>query len=201
MTWKRKPVTTHLTTWMLGGLALLAACSTPAPVVDARKIPVLQVEQIERGVLIVLPSAVLFEVGKSEINAIAAKPHLDRVAQLLTTKTTKSVSLEGHTDSDGPAALNDSLSLLRAQSLAQALETRGVAMSRISAAGFSFNRPAASNATDEGKRLNRRVEVIVLDEKLGTMTAGEPAGSFESAWARIKDMIDRGLVKPATNTP
>jgi outer membrane protein OmpA-like peptidoglycan-associated protein len=192
---------TRLTAWMLGGTAFLAACSTPAPVVEARKIPVLQIEQIERGVQIVLPSVVLFEVGKAEINVNAASPYLDRVAQLLTTKTSKSISVEGHTDSDGSAALNETLSLSRAQNLASALAARGVASGRISTAGFSFNRPAASNATEEGKRLNRRVEVIVLDEKIGVITAGEQAGAFESAWARMKDLMDKGLVKPAGSTP
>ena len=180
----------------LVGTTFLTACSTPAPVAPAAKPPVLQIEQIDRGVQIVLPSVVLFEVGKAELTAVDAGPYLDRVAQLLTTKTSKSVSVEGHTDSDGSATLNDTLSKSRAKTLADALAARGVAASRIVTAGYSFNRPAASNATEEGKRLNRRVEVIVLDEKVQTITAGEPAGSFESAWARMKDLVDRGLVKP-----
>ena len=180
----------------LVGTTFLTACSTPAPVAPAAKPPVLQIEQIDRGVQIVLPSVVLFEVGKAELTASDAGPYLDRVAQLLTTKTSKSVSVEGHTDSDGSATLNDTLSKSRAKTLADALAARGVAASRIVTAGYSFNRPAASNATEEGKRLNRRVEVIVLDEKVQAITAGEPAGSFESAWARMKDLVDRGLVKP-----
>jgi hypothetical protein len=69
-------------------------------------------------------------------------------------------------------------------------------MARVDTSGFSFNRPVASNATDEGKRLNRRVEIIVLDEKVEALTAGEPAGSFEAAWARLKDLIQSGAVKP-----
>lgn len=183
---------------VLAVAVLLTACTTPppAPVATPAKPPTLQIEQIDRGVQIVLPSVVLFDVGKSDLNATQAGPYLDRVAQLLTTKTNKAVSVEGHTDSDGSAALNEGLSKARAQRLADALAARGVANARIAATGYSFNRPAASNATDDGKRLNRRVEVIVLDEKVETLTAGEPAGSFESAWARMKDLIDRGLVKP-----
>lgn len=180
----------------LVGTTFLTACSTPAPVAPAAKPPVLQIEQIDRGVQIVLPSVVLFEVGKADLTAAEAGPYMDRVAQLLTTKTNKSVSVEGHTDADGSAALNDTLSKARAKTLADALTARGVAAARIVTAGYSFNRPAASNATEEGKRLNRRVEVIVLDEKVQTLTEGEPAGSFESAWARMKDLVDRGLVKP-----
>jgi outer membrane protein OmpA-like peptidoglycan-associated protein len=143
---------------------------------------------------------VLFEVGRSDLDARLAGPYLDRVAGLLTTKTTKAVSVEGHTDSDGSAALNDSLSKARAAALSAALQARGVAAARISTTGYSFNRPVASNATEDGKRLNRRVEVVVLEEKVENITAGEPAGSFESALARVKDLMDRGLIKPASST-
>jgi outer membrane protein OmpA-like peptidoglycan-associated protein len=184
--------------------ALLTACAAPPPApapapptVQASPPPRLLIEQLERGVQIVLPSVVLFAVGKADLGSPEAGPYLERVAQLLSTKTNKPISVEGHTDADGAAALNDALSKARAKTVADALGARGVAPGRLSTAGYSYNRPAASNATDEGKRLNRRVEVIVLDEKVENITAGEPAGSFESAWARVKDLIDRGLVKPA----
>jgi outer membrane protein OmpA-like peptidoglycan-associated protein len=155
------------------------------------------VEQLERGVLIVLPSVVLFDVNKSSFNMAEAGPYLERVARLLTTKTDKKVAVEGHTDSDGSAALNDALSKARATAVADALATRGVEGARIVTAGFSFNRPVASNATEDGKRLNRRVEIIVLDEKVAALTAGEPEGSFESAFAKLRQMVEAGLVKPA----
>jgi hypothetical protein len=74
----------------------------------------------------VLPSTVLFETGKSSFNAVEAGPFLDRVAQLLTRKTAKRVSVEGHTDADGAAALNEALSLARAKAVAEALAVRGV---------------------------------------------------------------------------
>jgi hypothetical protein len=121
------------------------------------------------------------------------------VAKLLTTKTAKRVSVEGHTDADGAPALNEALSLSRAKAVAEALSTRGLVAERLSTSGYSFNRPVASNATDDGKRLNRRVEIIVLDEQVATLTAGEPAGAFESAWAQIKHLMDQGLVKPAAS--
>lgn len=181
--------------------ALLAACATPEPPPappppPPYKGPVLQIAQIERGVQIVLPSTVLFEVGKSSFNAAEAGPFLDRVAKLLTTKTDKRVSVEGHTDADGSAALNDALSKARARAVSEALASRGVDAARMDSLGYSFNRPAAANSTDEGKRLNRRVELIVLDEKVEKLTEGEPSGSFEAAWSKLKDLIDKGLVKP-----
>ncbi|TDM08696.1 MAG: OmpA family protein [Ideonella sp. MAG2] len=180
--------------------ALLVACATPAPPPPPPpppyKGPVLQIAQIDRGVQIVLPSTVLFEVGKSSFNSSEADAFLDRVAKLLTTKTDKRVSVEGHTDSDGSAALNDTLSKARAKAVSDALASRGVDAARMDSAGFSFNRPAASNSTEDGKRLNRRVELIVLDEKVEKLTAGEHPGSFEAAWSKLKDMIDKGLIKP-----
>jgi len=179
----------------------LAACASkalpppPAPAPIYRG-PVLQIEQTERGVLLVLPSTVLFEVGKAEFKTAESAPYLDRLAHLLTTKSDKRLAVEGHTDSDGTAALNESLAKARAAAVAEALGARGVKRERMDIAGFSFSRPVASNATDEGKRLNRRVELIVLDEKVAAFTAGEPSGAFESAWAKLKALVDQGLVKP-----
>lgn len=187
---------TFLTVTIAAAAAVfLAGCATkPAP--KPYTGPVLQIEQLDRGVQITLPSTVLFKVGDSSFNASESGPYLDRVADLLTRKTDKKVSVEGHTDSDGSATLNDTLSKARAQAIADALLARGVKADRLSTVGYSFNRPIASNATDDGKRLNRRVELIVLDEKVATMTQGEPAGAFGSAWAQLKDLVDRGLVKP-----
>jgi outer membrane protein OmpA-like peptidoglycan-associated protein len=184
-----------------GVLALaLGACALqkpePAPAAVIYRGPVLAIDQIERGVQIVLPSTVLFETGKSSFNLAAAGPYLDRVASLLTTKTDKLVAVEGHTDADGSDLLNQALSLARASAVAEALVQRGVPAARTQSAGFSFNRPVASNATDDGKRLNRRVELIVLDEKVDNLTRGEPAAAFESAWERLKSLMDQGLVKP-----
>jgi len=185
---------------MLGIGVLLTGCAAPTPAptpVAAYSGPVLQIEQIDRGVQIVLPSVVLFEVNKSSFNVAEAAPYLDRLAGLLTRKTDKRISVEGHTDSDGSAALNDALSKARAAAVAEALGERGVRRERLDTSGYSFNRPVASNATDDGKRLNRRVEIIVLDEKVATLTAGEPTGSFEAAWSQLKSLVERGLVKPA----
>lgn len=181
---------------VLAGCAAKPAPPPPSPAPAPYTGPVLQIEQIDRGVQIVLPSVVLFDVNKSTFNAAQAGPFLERLAGLLTRKTAKRVSVEGHTDSDGSAALNDALSKARAAAVAEAMAARGVQTSRMVTAGYSFNRPVASNSTEDGKRLNRRVELIVLDEKVENLTAGEPAGSFESAFAKLKSLVDQGLVKP-----
>ena len=180
-------------------VAALAACQTPPPPPPPAPYsgPVLPIEQSERGVQIFLPNSVLFEVGKSALNTKESGPYLDRVADLLKNKTKNNVSLEGHADSTGSPTLNQSLSEDRARAVAVALTERGVPTERLQTAGFSFNRPVASNATEDGRKLNRRVEVVILDEKVENITQGEPANAFSSAWAQLKSLIDQGLVKPA----
>jgi outer membrane protein OmpA-like peptidoglycan-associated protein len=187
---------------------LLTACatvtlqgcqSTPppaAPAVAAYTGPTLSIEQSARGVQIFLPSAALFETGKSELHASVAGPYIGRVAQLLSSKTNHNVLLEGHTDDVGSAALNQALSEARARTVRDALAKQGIPAERLDTVGYAYNRPVASNATEDGRRLNRRVEVIILDEKVENITQGEPANAFDSAWSKLKQMVDQGLVKP-----
>lgn len=178
-------------------MGMLSACqTTPAPMPTPYSGPVLPIQQAERGVEIFLPSAALFEVGKSALNASQAGPYLDRIAALVTVKSDKPISLEGHADNVGAAELNQKLSEDRAAEIGRALVARGVPAQRIQTAGFASRRPVASNTTDEGRRLNRRVEVVLLGEKTENITRGEPAGAFASAWDQLKALIDQGLVKP-----
>ena len=184
-----------LSTLVLAGT--LTGCQTPPPAVAAPAYtgPVLPIEQSERGVQIFLPSSVLFELGKADLNLAAAGPYVDRVAMLLKTKTAKKVSVEGHADNQGSDQSNQVLSEARAKSLMAAIAERGVPTERLAMVGYSFKRPIASNATEEGRKLNRRVELVVLDEKVENITRGEPANAFSSAWDNLKSLIDKGLVK------
>ena len=187
----------------------LQACQTPPPPapppapapVAVYTGPTLPIEQSDRGVQIFLPSAALFETGKSDLNVAESEAYLRRVTQLLNTKTVNKIQLEGHTDTVGSAASNQALSEARAKSVREALVKLGIAPERISTAGYAFNRPVASNATEEGRKLNRRVELLIVDEKVENITRGEPANAFESAWANLKKMIDQGLVKPVEAKP
>jgi outer membrane protein OmpA-like peptidoglycan-associated protein len=69
--------------------------------------------------------------------------------------------VEGHTDSQGPAAYNQELSQRRAQVVRDYLVTRGIASDRITAQGFGPTRSIADNASAEGRANNRRVEIVV----------------------------------------
>jgi len=174
---------------------LLSACQTPPPAPAPYSGPVLPIQQAERGVEIMLPSSALFEVGKSSLNLQEAGPYLDRIAYLIKTKSDKQVALEGHADNVGNPDLNQKLSDERAAEVGKGLAARGVPEQRIKTSGFSSRRPVASNSTAEGRQLNRRVEVVLLDEKVENITRGEPAGAFASAWDQLKNLIDQGVVK------
>lgn len=175
--------------------ALLSACQTTPP--PARYSgPVLAIQQAERGVEIFLPSAALFEVGKSDLNKQDAGPYLDRIAFLVKNKSQKAIALDGHADNVGTMEANQKLSEERVAEIGKALVERGVPAARIRTEGFSSRRPVASNTTPDGRRLNRRVEVVLLEEKVENITKGEPEGAFASAWDQLKTLIDQGLVKP-----
>jgi outer membrane protein OmpA-like peptidoglycan-associated protein len=181
-------------------LAALAGCATkpaepPAPAPVTQPKVVLPIAQIDRGVQIVLPDTVLFETGKAVLNEAASADYLIRIAQLLTTKTQKRISVEGHTDNVGAAPLNQKLSEQRADAVADALIARGVPAERVSRRGLSFTQPAAPNDVEAGRRLNRRTELIVIDETVDNITRGEPANAFEDAAARIKAALEAGKGK------
>ncbi len=86
-----------------------------------------------------------------------------QIAQIMRENPRWRFQVEGHTDSDGGAAYNLSLSQRRAQAVVDDLVNRyKIARSRLVAKGFGLTRPVASNATDAGKALNRRVELLRL---------------------------------------
>lgn len=155
----------------------------------------LPIAQTERGVLIWLPDHVLFETGQAGFKQDIAAPFLDKVARLLREKTAKNIALEGHTDNVGTAEYNLDLSRRRAESVRDAFLARGVPAERMATAGFGFDKPVAPNDTEIGRALNRRVEVIVLDEQVDNITRDEPANSFEAAFDRLKAMFGQPLAR------
>lgn len=93
-------------------------------------------------------------------------PEIEKLAVMMKKYPTLDVLVEGHTDSTGSAEVNQSLSAARAESVKTALVTRfGIAASRISTIGFGPAQPIASNATVQGRAINRRV-VAVLDTRV-----------------------------------
>lgn len=121
---------------------------------------VAKVKEEARGMVITLSGAVLFATGKYELLPIA-KDKLDEVAKALVDQGYKGIIVEGHTDSKGKAADNDTLSLKRAESVRTYLVSRGIPSDKIKATGLGSSRGIADNATADGRANNRRVEIVV----------------------------------------
>jgi outer membrane protein OmpA-like peptidoglycan-associated protein len=102
---------------------------------------------------------VYFDFGTATLTADAA-PALAEMVKLLTENPSLQVYVVGHTDWVGDADANQALSQDRAQSVVASLIAAGIAQSRISAAGVGVYAPRASNTTDAGRSLNRRVELV-----------------------------------------
>lgn len=103
---------------------------------------------------------VAFATGQTRLRP-EAKAHLGKLVQFVQSQPSKHVRIEGYTDSSGNAAVNQSLSLQRAQSVRSALVQKGVSASRITAVGMGETNPVASNDTATGRAKNRRVVVIL----------------------------------------
>lgn len=113
------------------------------------------------GDVIVL-RGVHFETAEATLTADATAL-LDTVATALVAKPDIHVEIGGHTDDQGADSYNQTLSENRAQSVKDYLAAHGVEAERLHAAGFGESQPVDSNETEEGRALNRRVELKVID--------------------------------------
>lgn len=120
----------------------------------------LAVKSEARGTVITLSGGVLFATGRATILA-GAQAQLDQVADALKTQAEHHFSVEGHTDNQGTARVNDGLSTRRANAVRDYLIVHGVAAAAITATGVGSSKPIGDNATAEGRAMNRRVEIIV----------------------------------------
>ena len=107
-----------------------------------------------------IPSDISFDVGRSDVKGNFA-PVLDRFAASLRANQSTDVRIVGHTDNTGSAAINNPLSVDRANSTRNYLTARGVSGARIQTEGQGSYQPIASNNTAEGRSRNRRVEIFV----------------------------------------
>jgi outer membrane protein OmpA-like peptidoglycan-associated protein len=87
---------------------------------------------------------------------------LDSVVLVLKEFDKTLIVVAGHTDSSGSDALNQRLSVQRAQSVSGYLSAAGILNDRIESIGFGETQPVANNNTEAGKELNRRVEITLL---------------------------------------
>ena len=127
----------------------------------ARDIEGAKIERVGEGIKITFESGILFAVNKSELQS-PARTNLENLAVILNKYPDTDVLIEGHTDADGTTDHNSDLSLRRANSVGVYLSGLQVQSNRLRMMGYGEDQPLASNATVDGKALNRRVEVAVF---------------------------------------
>jgi OOP family OmpA-OmpF porin len=103
---------------------------------------------------------IFFDVNSATVKS-EAYPMLDEAATVLRNNPDLNVEIQGHTDNTGPAEYNLMLSQKRAESAMNYLVDKGVDPARLTAKGYGFEQPLASNDTKEGRAKNRRVEFRV----------------------------------------
>jgi outer membrane protein OmpA-like peptidoglycan-associated protein len=127
---------------------------------------ILQTRDSARG-LIVSMSDVLFDTGKYSLKP-GAREKLAKVAGILLAYPGLNIEVGGYTDNVGGDAMNQTLSENRADSVRDYLVQQGVATNSVSAKGFGNTLPVASNDNSAGRQQNRRVELLVSGEAIGS---------------------------------
>ena len=114
------------------------------------------------ALILTFKSDVMFDTNSSVIKPAAyASGEIDRVAQILNRYPDTTIRVVGYTDSTGAESYNQQLSEQRANSVKNALVVKNVQTARISALGMGESNPIADNATEGGRQLNRRVNIII----------------------------------------
>jgi outer membrane protein OmpA-like peptidoglycan-associated protein len=127
---------------------------------------ILDTRDTQRG-LVINMADVLFDTGKFDLRPIA-REKLARLAGIVLAHPGLNLDIEGHTDSTGSDELNQKLSDQRADSVRKYLIGQGLPETSLIAVGFGKSMPVADNSTAAGRQQNRRVEIIVSGELIGT---------------------------------
>lgn len=149
------------------GNAMRRAVSVFSPEIRSNKI---RVTHDERGLVITLAGDAFFYPASARINIEETRNILLRLGTYLDSPelSGRKFRIEGHTDSvdvdpHGPWEDNWQLSIERSRSVLRYLSALGISDRRFQIAGFACTVPVASNETEEGRAINRRVDVIILD--------------------------------------
>ncbi len=130
----------------------LSESATIETITDVNNLPAIKVT---------FDGGILFATNKSELSA-SSKTALKKFVESLADMTDTDITIYGHTDNTGTLAVNERVSLERANAVASYLKSCGLSASRIiDVQGKAYNQPVASNDTAEGRALNRRVELYV----------------------------------------
>jgi outer membrane protein OmpA-like peptidoglycan-associated protein len=130
---------------------------------------VLDTRETARGLIVNL-SDVLFDTGSATLKP-GTREKLARVAGILLSHPDLKLQIEGHTDSVGDEHYNQRLSQNRADAVRAYLLAQGIAAPSVTTAGFGETQPVASNDTPAGRQQNRRVELVVGGDAIGTLAS------------------------------
>lgn len=140
-----------------------------------KTVPDAKVERVGEGIVVEFSSNVLFGFDKSSLSA-DAKTNLNKLVTVLDGYPDTDIEVQGHTDSKGSEAYNQTLSEKRATAVSGYLEGKGITASRVTIKGFGETAPKYDNATAEGRTQNRRVEfLITANEKMKAAAEKEAA--------------------------
>jgi outer membrane protein OmpA-like peptidoglycan-associated protein len=118
-------------------------------------------------------SDVLFDTAKFSLRPLA-REKLAKVAGIVSGHPGLRLAVEGHTDSVGGDEYNQQLSEQRGEAVREYLTQQGMPTSSVTARGFGKTQPVASNDTATGRQQNRRVELVISGEVIGTEIGGTP---------------------------
>lgn len=146
-----------------GGAGAIIGNKMDKQAAELEKIEGAQVEKINDGeaIKVTFESGILFATNSSTLSS-ASRTALDQFALSLKNNPDTDVKIYGHTDSTGSDAINNPLSERRAESVYNYLNTKGILGTRMIYQGFGSTEPVADNATLDGRKQNRRVEVVII---------------------------------------
>jgi outer membrane protein OmpA-like peptidoglycan-associated protein len=131
--------------------------------VDGAKVETVKDTNGLDAVKVSFDAGILFATGKADLSA-ASQTSIAEIAKVLKENSDMDIAIIGHTDSTGSDAVNNPLSVNRAKSVQNSLKNQGVSnIKRVE--GQGSKNPVADNATEDGRKLNRRVEVYMYASK------------------------------------
>ena len=132
--------------------------------IEAAKVETVEDANGLEAIKVTFDSGILFATNKADLNA-TSKESLKEFAAKMVDLPDTDITIYGHTDNTGSDAVNERLSLQRAESVEKYLNSCGISTDRMTAEGKSYTMPVASNETKEGRAQNRRVEIFISANK------------------------------------
>ena len=134
---------------------------------------ILETRDTERGLVVNLGD-VLFAFGKFDLRP-EARERLAKLSGIVLAHPGLFLSIEGYTDNVGGETVNQTLSENRAGAVRAYLISQGLDPKTMTTTGYGMSRPVADNSTADGRQKNRRVEIVISGEVIGTKIGGTPS--------------------------